>query len=744
MTPEDALNIVNAVLQGDRLNSLQRQVFCKAWADQSYVQIAQECGYELGYVKQVGAEVWQRLSTALHTKVTKKNLHRILHQRAIAPTPPPKSTHSPTHPSTHPPPPTHSPTCDWGAAVDATHFLGRDSELTHLRQWILDERCRLIGVVGMGGMGKTTLAAYLARQIQPHFDYVVWRSLRNAPPLEDLLEDLLQFFGGQTPVRPAATPDGRLHQLLAKLRQHRCLVVLDNCETILQQGSHGGHYLPGYAAYGQLWQCLGESAHQSTVLITSREKPREMAALEGVRLPVRSLTLNGLPPHLGRELFACKGDFCGSAATWELLVNHYAGNPLALKMVAVVVRDWFGGELERFLTCLQEGTSVFGDIQDLLAQQIDRLSPLEQQILDWLAIARTPLTLSQLRRCFLPGVPLGHLLAALTSLERRCLMDKTPPTPQGNRQICFTLQPVVMAFVTERFIQRIHGELQARVWNGVEAEQPRPRLMSHALIQTQTADHIRETQTRLILAPIVNQLRQQQSESALVALFQDCVRALRERSPHHAGALSPDWIGYAVGNGINLLRELDLDLSGWDFSRLPIRNANLRGLSLRGVNFTGADLSQSIFTETFGQVLSVAFSPDSTLLAAGDVNQEIHLWQVATGKKLLTLRVDEGWVWDVAFSPDGQTLATAANRSVKLWQVQTGACLTSFTDYPDRVFSVSFSPDGNYLATGGEDHLIRVWCVRTGTLRWVLAGHEDEVRSVAFSPPFALSASRSG
>ncbi len=53
------------------------------------------------------------------------------------------------------------------------------------------------------------------------------------------------------------------------------------------------------------------------------------------------------------------------------------------------------------------------------------------------------------------------------------------------------------------------------------------------------------------------------------------------------------------------------------------------------VNFAHADLAKSCFTETLGNVLSVAFSPDGKLLATGDANGAVYLWQLADGKKLL-------------------------------------------------------------------------------------------------------------
>nr|WP_317891623.1 WD40 repeat domain-containing protein [Tolypothrix sp. PCC 7601] len=147
-------------------------------------------------------------------------------------------------------------------------------------------------------------------------------------------------------------------------------------------------------------------------------------------------------------------------------------------------------------------------------------------------------------------------------------------------------------------------------------------------------------------------------------------------------------------------------------------------------------------------VNSVAFSPDGQKLASGSNDNTIKLWDVSTGKVIQTLPhlqeatptasyIDSGHqdsVTSIAFSSDGQKLASGSeDKTIKLWDMTTGKLLQTFNGHSGLIKTIALSNDGEKLASGNDDKTIKLWDVSTGKLLQTFSGHSDVVNSVAFS-----------
>ena len=133
-------------------------------------------------------------------------------------------------------------------------------------------------------------------------------------------------------------------------------------------------------------------------------------------------------------------------------------------------------------------------------------------------------------------------------------------------------------------------------------------------------------------------------------------------------------------------------------------------------------------------VTSVAFSPDGQTLASGSYDATIRLWDANTGRNIHTLTGHTDWVRSVAFAPDGQTLASGSDDTIRLWDAHTGRNIRTLTGHTANVSSVAFSPDANTIASGSSDDTIRLWDANTGRHLRTLTGHTNWVESIAFSP----------
>src|SRR5207248_6584268 len=278
-------------------------------------------------------------------------------------------------------------------------------------------------------------------------------------------------------------------------------------------------------------------------------------ALEGSRTPVGSLRLTGLDAAACEQLLA-EHELVVPPDKRARLVEIYESNPLALNIVAETIADLFGGEIDQFLSA---GTVIFGSITELLEEQWARLSTLEQTVLFWLAILREPVSIDELQAMLVTPLSRVQVLEAVDSLHRRSLIER------GQRSASFTLQSVVLEYVTTKLVTTASEEIQqGRLL----------RLLQYGLEQAQAMAYVRQTQERLMLAPLLASLESVGHSRADVEVqLREVLDELREWAQEAQG--------YGPANLVALLRLLRGDLRGLDLSHLALRGASLQGVEMQ-------------------------------------------------------------------------------------------------------------------------------------------------------------------
>jgi WD40 repeat protein/transcriptional regulator with XRE-family HTH domain len=625
---------------------------------------------------------------------------------------------------------TATPRTSWGNALTVPNFYGRAWETTMLAQWVVEEGCRTVSVLGIGGIGKSALAVNLMHQVAANFETVIWRSVRDVPSCEGLIEECLQVLApealaevrevgeGQT----STSLDGHINLLLKQLYGTRTLLVLDNVESLLDEGERTGHMRVGYEGYGRLLRRIAESEHQSCLLLTSREKPEDLASLEGGTSPVRALRLSRLGTKACAQLLAEKG-VEGTEPEQAQLIEQYGGNPLALKIVAQTIVDLFDGDAGEFQN---EGQVIYGGVRDLLAQQFNRLSAAQQSIMYWLAILREPSTLDEIQSHMFVPVPRVWLLDGIEALHRHSLVESGGESGSGaSKRGSFTLQSVVLEYVSDRLVTDFARE--------IEVGQP-DLLNQYAILLATGRDYVRQSQERLIGQPILQRLVATGGAGGAETRLLSLLEGWRGR-PHEEQ-------GYGPGNAVNLLRLLRGDMRRLDLSDLFIRQAYLQGVEAQDASLAGAYLSEAVLGEPFTYPNSVALTAEGAFLVAGTSTGEVRLWRAADRTPLLAVQGHTGFIYRLAVSEDGRLLASAGDDgTVRLWEAPSGRLLATLQGHTGAVYGVALSGDGHLVATGGHDGTVRLWEAPRGQPLAILQGHSGAVHGVSLSKDGMLLAS---
>ena len=202
---------------------------------------------------------------------------------------------------------------------------------------------------------------------------------------------------------------------------------------------------------------------------------------------------------------------------------------------------------------------------------------------------------------------------------------------------------------------------------------------------------------------------------------------------------------------INLLCQLQVDLTGYNFSHLAVWQAYLKETTLHNVNFQNADLTKSIFLKKNSYTTAIAFSANGKILATGGYDGVIRLWRVADGQQILAIRrkasaepiaAHQAWIHTLAFSPisadtpykNGILASGGADFLARCWNVDNGEPIQTFTGHTSLVFSVNFSRDATTLTTVSSDLSLKRWNIADGRCLQTIVGKDKQLTpTVAYS-----------
>lgn len=252
---------------------------------------------------------------------------------------------------------------------------------------------------------------------------------------------------------------------------------------------------------------------------------------------------------------------------------------------------------------------------------------------------------------------------------------------------------------------------------------------------------------------------------------EDSANAKQVSTPRHCVALSPDgqWIASGFGAYLSTLEYTNATL-------IHIRNAT-NGLLQRTFYLTNGSGLNALVISPDGQHLaaggnfiyvwrlsdgllewsnlvhtidSLCFSPDSQILAGGNdkrhkANENIFLWQTATGTELREWEAHYDAIRSLAFSPDGQQLVSASSdSSLRMWRVNTGDLLANVTRNSEGFRTVAYSPDGQYVCAGTKDDQVLLYRALDAGLIRPFTGHSEPVHEVYFAPDQSVVMTWSG
>jgi ABC-type oligopeptide transport system ATPase subunit len=450
MTVNEVVKFVDKIVfdkTGKHLDDIQTAVIAGTWERQTYDDIAQEHNVTKNYIGDVGAELWQLLSKALGEDIKKTNFRSTVERLNIEASQNicigtnhnfnfssqtlnyPNKQNQESNINTQPKLSYH----DLTLAPQIIIFYNRETELQTLTQWILNQNTRLTSILGISGIGKTTLVKRFIDLNLDKFEIIIWKTIKYPKSLTQLLNDLFNTCQQQ----PKETLDDKLQQLLDILTTQKCLIILDDIQNIFISGELAGKYQPEYQDYQTFFKMLTETQHQSHLILISQEQCPEMESLDAELYPIKSLELSGL---YNSDILQNTG--LKNEEIWLYLIKLYEGNLMFLKTITVLINKNYDGEVADFLA--ENVLHITNQMQSHFQEIFNRLSLIEQQIVLQLSKFTKPIAREELRQTLIEQLNFSSVdfNNGLQSLQQRYLVMKIKAD-----KVMFNLSPVFREYV---------------------------------------------------------------------------------------------------------------------------------------------------------------------------------------------------------------------------------------------------------------------------------------------------------
>ncbi|TAF05353.1 MAG: ATP-binding protein, partial [Oscillatoriales cyanobacterium] len=332
MTVTEILQFVDRLIfaeTDEHLSDLQKNIIKGLLNGQSYKDIADNYGYDEGYIGDVSRKLYKILSEQLGEDVNKFNfswtIERLanrsnsnsLQQVLLINSHINLCSNNPQDSSKNTEPDSYNKKYhDLTLAPKITSFYDRTTELQTLSHWLIDQNLHLVSVLGLSGIGKTTLVKQFVDLNLQKFDVVIWKNLKLSQSLDAIINEIITGVD-----RDSIQTDNKLTQFFNLLRQQRCLIVLDDFQELFIKGELAGEFKTESKNFQNLLKMMTNLEHQSSFILISQEQCQEMISLDEDLYPIKCLDLQGLDNTEIFKKWGLKDD-----DSWAELSDMYGGN----------------------------------------------------------------------------------------------------------------------------------------------------------------------------------------------------------------------------------------------------------------------------------------------------------------------------------------------------------------------------------------------------------------------------------